>query len=392
MTWLLDAKDPRRPTEKRSEMKIAHWAIGALTVIATAGAAVAQDRDAAPCPQAQRDTPSRQPVSTMNASTVAPASSPLVGLPDPYREDFDWAKMPPGRVFGQTRALAIDADGKSIWVFDRCSLTGNDCALPKNKNINPVMEFDFNGNLVRTWGAGMFGAPHGIFVDSHDHIWTADGNGVDPVTCKPIGNTLREFTADGKMLMEITGPQGGKPFTGLNDVVVDPDNGDIFVADGHQPHANDRVMKFDSRGRYLVEWGGNGTNPENFSTPHSLAIDKERRIYVADRGNKAVKVFDENGKLLNVWTQFGSPTAVYVRNEMLYVADGDANGPTNPNFAPGIRIANVNDGKIIANIPYVQGHALEGVTVDAKGNVYGANNYHPRAVRWLVFPSVWGSH
>jgi DNA-binding beta-propeller fold protein YncE len=376
-------------------MRIANWAICALVTFEFTGAALAQNRADAPCPQPAEDRPnSLSP--EMNASTVAPPSSPLVGLPDPYREDFDWAKMPRGRVYGQTRAIAIDADGKSVWVFDRCSLTGNDCALPENKAINPIMEFDFNGQMMRTWGAGMFAAPHGIFVDSRDHIWTTDGNGVDPVTCQPIGNTLREFTAGGKMLMEIEGPQGGKSFTGLNDVVVDPSNGDVFVADGHlpaghHPPANDRIMKFDSHGKYLMEWGGHGSNPENLSTPHGLAIDMEGRIYVADRGNKAVKVFDENGRLLNVWTQFGSPTAVYVRNETLYVADGAANGPTNPNFAPGVRIASVNDGKIVANIPYLPGHALEGVTVDALGDVYGANINHPRAVRWLVFPSVWGS-
>jgi sugar lactone lactonase YvrE len=375
-------------------MKITHWAICALTVVATAGASVAQDKAAAPCTQPER----RQPGSMFSpSSTVAAPSSPLVGLPDPYREDFDWAKMPSGRPYDTDRAIAIDADGKNVWVFDRCSPTGSECALPANKAVNPVMEFDSDGNLVRSWGAGMFVGPHGIFVDSHDRIWTADGGGTDPVTCKPTGNTLREFTADGKMLMEIKGPQGGKIFTGINAVVVNPNNGDIFVADGHaapgqEPPGNDRIMKFDGHGKYLMEWGGHGSDSENLSTPHDLAIDQEGRIYVADRDNKAVKVFDENGKLVHVWTQFGRPSGVYVRNETLYVADSTANGPNNPDLAPGIRIASVNDGKIIANIPYPPGNALEGVTVDAAGDVYGGNNSHPRAVRWVVFPSVWGLH
>jgi len=325
----------------------------------------------------------------MNKSTVLPTNSPLIGLPNPYREDFDWPKMPVGRVYGDTRAVAIDADGKSVWIVDRCDLTGSGCSKAENKNVNPIMHFDANGNLIKSFGAGTFAAPHGVFVDDQDHIWTTDGGGQDPTTCKPIGNTLREYTADGKMLMEIKGPVNGKPFTGLNDVVIDPKSGDIFLADGHgggpggEP-ANDRIMKFDKTGKFLMEWGQPGKGDSDISIPHGLAIDKEGRIYVADRSNGAVKVFDQNGKLLNVWKQFGPPSGVYVRNEWLYVADETANNPkTNPDLSPGIRIAKVSDGKILYNIPYVPGNALEGVSVDAAGNVYGANTNQPRAVRWL---------
>jgi sugar lactone lactonase YvrE len=184
--------------------------------------------------------------------------------------------------------------------------------------------------------------------------------------------------------MTISGPQGGKPFTGLTDVVISPVTGEIFLGDGHRRPANDRVIKFDKSGKYLTEWGTPGTAPDQIGIPHGLAMDKEGRIYVADRSNKAVKVFDQDGKLLHSWTQFGAPSGVYVdKNDLLYVADETANMPDNPKLSPGVRIAHVGDGKIIANVPYRQGNALEGVAVDDAGNIYGGNTNHPRSVRWL---------
>jgi DNA-binding beta-propeller fold protein YncE len=378
-------------------MKRAHWAIFALVFGATAGVAVAQTPAAAPCPPARGGAgasggraPATGNASTlnvaMNADTDLPKDSPLAGLPNPYREDFDWAKMPKGRVWGDTRAIAVDKDGKSIWVLDRCDLTGQGCSKPENKNVNPIMKFDSNGNLVKTFGAGMFAAPHGITVDKNGNIWTADGGPIDGCEAPgaPVGNKLREWSPDGKLLMTISGPQGGKRFTGLNDVVVSPVNGDIYVADGHMQPANDRIMKFDKTGKYLMEWGTPGKEDNQIGIPHGLAMDKEGRIYVADRSDVAVKVYDQNGKLLHVWHQFGEPSGVFVdKHDMLYVADETATIPVrNPKLSPGVRIATL-DGKIVANVPYRPGNALEGVTVDDAGNIYGANTNHPRAVRWL---------
>ena len=216
----------------------------------------------------------------MNAVTSLPANSPLAGLPDPYREDDDWAKMPKGRVFGDDRAIAIDKDGRHIWIVDRCDLTGSGCAKPENKNVNPIMEFDPQGNLVKSFGAGMFSAPHGVTVDKNGNVYTADGgpqDGCQPAG-QPVGNKLRKWSPDGKLLMTISGPVAGKPFTGLNDVVVSPINGDIFVADGHSRPANDRILKFDKNGKFLLAWGQPGDADTDIGIPHGLAIDKEGGI------------------------------------------------------------------------------------------------------------------
>jgi len=374
-------------------MKMSHCAISTLMIlliVAVSGVAAAQAPPPCPPPRPQQagfvtgNASSLNPA--MNALTDLPAESPLAGLPNGYRTEFDWAKMPSGRVWGDTRAIAVDKDGKSIWVLDRCDLTGNGCAKPENKNVKPIMKFDSNGNLVKSFGAGMFSAPHGISVDKDGNIWTADGgpqDGCQPADA-PVGNKLRKWSPDGKLLMTISGPQGGKPFTGLNDVVVSRVNGDIFVADGHGQAANNRIIKFDKTGKYLMEWGGPGKGDTQFGIPHGLPMDKEGRIYVADRSNVAVKVFDQTGRLLHVWHQFGEPSGVYVdKKDLLYVADETANIPDrNPKLSPGIRIATL-DGRIIANIPYRQGNTLEGVTVDDAGNIYGANTNHPKAVRFM---------
>jgi sugar lactone lactonase YvrE len=386
-------------------MKLAHWATGILVIVGTAGAAMAQTPLVCPAPRpegnvkfAAGNASSLDPA--MNALTDVPPGSPLAGLPDPYRTQFDWAKMPAGRVWADDRAIAIDKDGKSVWIADRCALAQGACSKPENRTNNMIMKFDSNGNIVKSFGAGMLADPHGITVDKDGNVWTADGG--PPDGCElpgaPAGNKLRKWSPDGKLLMTISGPVNGKPFTGLNDVVISPVTGDIFVADGHggggRPGAsgapavrrpsNNRIIRFDKTGKFILEWGKPGKGDDEIGIPHGLAMDHEGRIYVADRSDVAVKVYDQDGKQLHTWHQFGEPSGVYVdKNDLLYVADETATIPVrNPNLSPGVRVATL-DGKIIANAPYRQGNALEGVAVDDAGNIYGGNTNHPVSVRFM---------
>lgn len=390
-------------------MKLSHWVLGVLMVITGTGVALAQPKAACPPPidiaklfpqLAGKNEAMGNPTNLfpeMNAETDVPPGSPLAGLPDPYRTEFDWARMPKGRPWGDDRAIAVDKDGTSIWVLDRCGLTEDGCSRPENRHVNPLMKFDSQGNLVKSFGAGIFSSPHGMTVDSKGNIWTADGgpqDGCQPAGA-PVGNKLREWSPSGKLLMTISGPVNGKPFTGLNDAVVSPATGDIFVADGHTYLGNNRIIRFDKTGKFLLEWGKPGTGDNDIAIPHGLAMDREGRIYMADRSNKVVKVYDQTGKLLHIWAQFGAPSGVFVdKNDLLYVADETADIPgvlklpilgslSNPDFSPGVRVAHVSDGKIIANVPYRPGNALEGITVDDAGNIYGANTNHPRSVRWI---------
>ena len=368
-------------------MKIAYSAICALLIFGTVGVALAQAPDCPPARQPQGPAPATGNASSlnpaMNAETDVPKGSPLEGLPNPFKTEFDWAKMPAGRVWGDDRAIAIDKDGVHIWVADRCGLNEGICG--KDKTINSVMEFDRSGNLVKSFGAGMLQSPHGIDVDPEGNIWVSDGgprDGCQPEG-QPAGNRLTEFSTSGKMIRQIKGPIDGKPFQGLNGVAFDAKTGDIFLADGHGGNYP-RVIRFDKNGKYILSWGGPGKEDDHFGIVHDITIDHEGRVYVADRSGVAVKVFTEDGKLLNVWHQFGEPSGVYVdKNDLLYVADETATIPVrNPNLSPGVRIATL-DGKIIANVPYRQGNALEGVAVDKDGNIYGGNTNHPRSVRFM---------
>jgi sugar lactone lactonase YvrE len=322
----------------------------------------------------------------MNAETDVPKGSILEGKPNPFRTEFDWAKMPAGRVWGDDRAIAIDKDGTAIWVADRCGMNQGICG--KDKTINPVMHFARDGHLINSFGAGTLQDPHGIKVDPAGNIWVTDGgprDGCQPAG-QPAGNRLSEFSPDGKLLRQIKGPINGKPFTGLNGVAFSPLNGDIFLADGHGGGGtpNNRILRFDKTGKFILEWGQPGKTDNDIGIPHDVTVDHEGRVYVTDRSDVAVKVYDPSGKLLHVWHQFGEPSGVLIdRNDLLYVADETATIPVrNPKLSPGVRIV-TTDGKLIANVPYRKGNSLEGIAVDRDGNIYGANTNHPRAVRFM---------
>ncbi len=303
------------------------------------------------------------------------------GPPAPYHVQDDWLKLPPGRVWGAASAVDIDRDGKSVWVFERCGSLDDGCVL--HKDVDPILKFDANGNLVKSFGAGMFSYPHGIFIDRDDNVWVVDGITKTHV----IGDTIRKFSPDGKLLMTLGTPgvagDGPTVFNGVSDVLQAP-NGDIFVADGHDAGSNGRIVKYDRNGKFLMQWGQRGKGPNDFDPPHGLAMDKEGRLYVADRGNKDVKVFDQNGKLLEDWKQFGTANGVFVdKNDILYVADSNSTDKSNPGFHPGIRMAHVSDGKVFGYIPWPKTGTLEGVAVDDAGNIYGGFTNIPGSHRFV---------
>jgi sugar lactone lactonase YvrE len=279
-----------------------------------------------------------------------------------------WAKLPDGRKWGGVSAVDMDRDGKSIWVFERCGNTDDGCSL--NKSVDPVLKFDADGNLVRHWGAGQSVYPHGIFIDSGDHVWLVEG----VAKSKAIGNTVREYSQDGHLMRLMGKPGvsglGTDVFNGTSDVLQAP-NGDIFVADGHDATTNNRIIKFDKNGKYLMEWGKLGKGPGEFNSPHGLAMDKEGRLYVADRSNSRIQIFDQNGKFLTEWKQFGRPSGVFItKDDMIYVADSLSSETTNPGFKNGIRWGSIKDGKVAGFIPWGEYNAIEAVAVDNAGNIF----------------------
>ena len=159
------------------------------------------------------------------------------------------------------------------------------------------------------------------------------------------------------------------------DVVTAP-NGDIFVADGHGGDSNARIVKFSKDGKFIKAWGRKGSGPGEFDTPHAITIDSQGRIFVADRSNNRVQIFDQEGNFIAEWKQFGRPSGIYIdRNDILYVADHQSNAKNNPGVRPGIRIGSARDGKVTVFIPALGPEekptsTTEGIVVDAAGNLY----------------------
>ena len=328
--------------------------------------------------------------------------APVNDRPNPYTTVEGWAKMPAGRVWGSTSAVAIDRDGQSVWVAERCGQ--NSCV---GSDLDPVLLFDKDGNLVRSFGKGMINWPHGIHVDREGNVWIVDGRDNRPPAPRPgqpapatpapmparvFGHQVIKFSPTGEVLLRL-GTDGGAREPGFffqpNAVYVAP-NGDIFVVEGHAsgPEANARVLKFDRTGRFLMTWGKKGTGPGEFDQPHALAMDSQGRLFVADRSNDRIQIFSQDGRLLDTWTQFSRASGLFIdANDVLYAADSESGSiePRRPEWQRGIRIGSARTGEVTAFIPDPvtttrNTSAAEGVAVDARGNIYGAE-VGPRALK-----------
>jgi DNA-binding beta-propeller fold protein YncE len=326
---------------------------------------------------------------------------PTNNLQNPYRTIEGWAKMPEGRTWGSSSSVDIDIDGVSVWVAERCSTNQRGCLI--NSHLDPVLKFDANGNLVESFGAGMIVWPHGIDVDHEGNVWVVDGQdnrpagrrGGPPPSAADMpdhiyGHQVIKFSPTGEVLMRL-GREGGVPMNEMaaagprndffwqpNDVYV-AGNGDIFVGEGHGSGRN-RVIKFNARGEYLFEWGESGDGPGQFNQPHSLAMDSRGRLFVADRGNNRIQIFDQEGRFLDMWYQFSRLSGIYIDNDdVLYGADSES-GSVNPahgDWTRGIRVGSARTGEVMYLIPDPHPDCTgtctaEGVAADRNGVIYGA--------------------
>ena len=287
--------------------------------------------------------------------------------PNPYKMQNNFFQLPPGRTLGGAIKVQVDhSDGKSLWVFDRC----------EQANCNPIQKFDASGKFVRGFGANMFVQPHGFYVDYEGNVWATD-NGIR----NGKGGVVVKFSPTGQVLMTL-GHQGmpGNAegyFNGASSVVVGR-NGDIFVGDGHGGNTNDRVVKFDKTGKQVLTFGKHGKGPGEFDALHGIAMDSQGRIFVADRANSRIQVFDSNGKFVAEWKQFGRPSDVAIdKNDVIYTADSESTERVHPGWFRGVRIGSLTDGKVTVFIPphktdSPDGAMGEGIAIDAAGNIYTA--------------------
>jgi sugar lactone lactonase YvrE len=322
------------------------------------------------------------------SSLFAPIASAQNHAPNPYKTIEGWAKLPDGRKWGATSAVYAAPDGKHIWVAERCG--ANLCV---ESDDDPVLLFDADGELVRSFGAGLIAWPHGIFVDSDGNVWIADAVGYAPVP-EGWGHVVYKFSEEGELLMTLgkkgVAGAGTDAFNKPSAVLVAP-NGDIFVADGHDAGGNNRIVKFGKDGTFIKEWGSAGQADGQFIDPHALAMDSAGRLFVGDRGNSRIQIFDQDGNHLATWTQFGRPSGLFIdANDVLYSADSESNAARNPGWKRGIRIGSAKDGFVDAFIPDPEPDqdnsgtsGAEGVAADSAGNVYGAE-VGPQAIKKYV--------
>ena len=269
-----------------------------------------------------------------------------------------------------------------MWVLDRCG--ANSCL---DSDLDPVFRFDLEGNVVANFGAGLFAWPHGFFVDRAGQVWVADGPTgalAEAASVQKKGQQVFKLSSDGVVLMTlglagvVGGPAAEDSFNAPSDVLVAPD-GVIYVLDGHGEGGNNRVVQFTPDGRFVRSWGTGGPGPAagELSDPHAIAMDSQGRIFVGDRRNIRIQIFDRNGRFLEQWSHFGPPSSIYIdEDDVIYVTDtqtgalpswyGQRRGD---GWLRGIRVGNARTGEVTAFIP----SEAEFVAPDGAGNVYGAH-------------------
>jgi sugar lactone lactonase YvrE len=297
---------------------------------------------------------------------------PINDLPGPYRRDATWARLPAGLKWGAVIGAEPGPDG-SIYVVHRCF--ENSCA---GRQEPPIFKFDSAGNVLKAWGVGTFVFPHGLYVDPRGNVWVSDAQGRDAK-----GHQVFKYDSNGTLLMTIgtAGVEGDGAENRLRqptDVVTAP-NGDIFITEGHTIGGGvNRVSKWTKDGKFVKAWGKTGGGPGEFNVPHTIAIDSRGRLFVGDRANNRIQIFDQDGRFLDEWTQFGRPSGIAItKDDTIYVADSESWGPDEPGWKKGIRIGSVRDGSVKYFIEDLEStteehSGAEGVGVDRDGNVYGA--------------------
>jgi DNA-binding beta-propeller fold protein YncE len=221
------------------------------------------------------------------AQQRAPERYPKINLAVGYQHDPNWPQKPAEAVWAAMPGVAVDANGH-IWTFNRGNI--------------PIQVYTADGALVRMWGQGEFKNPHHIKIDREGNVWVSD----------TLLHTVRKCTPDGKVLLTLGTPgEAGTDEKHLNqptDMAITP-SGEVFVADGY---GNNRVVHFDAQGRFVKAWGKLGIGPGEFSLPHAIVVDSRGRLYVADRNNARVQVFDQSGKFLAEWRNLITPWGIWI--------------------------------------------------------------------------------
>lgn len=296
----------------------------------------------------------------------------IVGSGDYRYECMDnWGRLPDGWSFKEIAAIGTDARD-NVYVF--------------NRGEHPMIVFDRDGNFLKSWGEGVFPRAHGVFMAPDETIWlTDDGN-----------HSVRQCTLDGKILLTLGTPgtpapfMSGQPFHRCTHTAMSP-TGDVYVSDGY---GNACVHKYDPNGRHLTSWGTSGTGPGEFNLVHNVVCDDDGWVYVADRENHRIQVFDGNGKYETQWNGLHRPCALFMprgKCPLCYVGELGPGMPVNnayPNLGARLSILD-NTGKRLAwigadrpGLGAGEFTAPHGIAVDTHGDIYVGE------VSWTNWPTT----
>lgn len=272
-----------------------------------------------------------------------------------YEVIEDWARVP-DHITLLAASVTVDSQDR-VYCFNR-------------SKEHPVVVFDRDGAFLHSWGAGLFEFPHIIRADKDDNLWIVDRDLAQMMLFTREGKLLRTIGKRGYRSDTGVSPtnfrsdawievkRGAEPFNLPTDIDVAP-NGDIFVTDGY---GNARVHKFSPDGTLMFSWGEPGTAPGEFNLPHSIWIDRRGRLLVADRENNRVQIFDQQGKLLEIWpTELIGPAIIYVdRDDIVYIPEHNS-GMISILDMQGNRLAQWGDAM------YKSCHGIWG---DTRGDIY----------------------
>ena len=274
-----------------------------------------------------------------------------------YCVEPNWQTMPPGYEWREVAAVTVD---------------GNDNVYVFNRGEHPMMVFDKDGNFVKSWGEGVFSRAHGVSLGHDDTLYCSDDG----------DHTVRQCTLDGDVLMTIGIPGNpaplfsGDPFNRCTHTALDPKTGDIYVSDGY---GNSRVHKYSPDGKLLFSWGAPGTDPGEFSIAHNIVTDADGYVYVADRENHRIQIFDANGKFEEQWPNVHRPCGLYISPEQhIYVGElgwGMGVQRNVPNIGPRVSVLD-RRGNTLARLGNGYGTDVgqfispHGIAVDSAKNIY----------------------
>ncbi len=261
---------------------------------------------------------------------------------------------------GDVASVSVDADD-NVYVFHR--------------GPDPMMVFNRAGELLTTWGQELFTSPHGTFVAPDQTIFCIDDG----------DHTVRHCTLDGQLLCTYGTPHqpapfhSGRPFNRCTHAAMSP-SGELYVCDGY---GNARIHKYDPDGRPMGGWGRAGSDPGLFNLPHNICCDADGLVYVADRENHRIQVFDSDGGYLRQWNNLHRPSALCLSSGAEPVAFIGEIGPYLrgnhgwPNLGPRVSICAM-DGSLLARLEpdpaagpgagqFLSPH---GIAVDSHGDLY----------------------